>query len=386
MFRLALRNLFRRPLRAALTLGGLSVAMAVLACLSAFGQGYRRGLRAELDHMGLHLMLVPLGCPYDAAARILKGKAIENLLPESALREVRADPAVAVAAPMLTAAVPRAKERRTDLWVGLDESALELKPWWRVRAGQRWFAEPDSVILGSEAAVIEMRGPGDRFHSPELGRTLGVTGILERSGTSDDSLFFVPLATAQQMLQQPGRLTAIAVRLRDPAQLRQATERLQRIPGAQVVTLTEMMGTFLNLVGTVRTLVLVVAVVAITAGALGVFNTLLAAVVERTAELSVLRALGASRSQVFGLIALESAALTALGAGIGLLLALAGGGVIERFVKPFVPLAPAESLLSLTGAVAFQSVAVAMAVGLLAGLYPAWQASRLPPATATAME
>jgi hypothetical protein len=75
-----------------------------------------------------------------------------------------------------------------------------------------------------------------------------VAGVLERSGTSDDNLFFVPLNTAQRMFQQPERLTAIAIRLRDPALLQAAAQRLQRIPGAQVVTLTEMMGTFLSLV------------------------------------------------------------------------------------------------------------------------------------------
>ena len=50
-----------------------------------------------------------------------------------------------------------------------------------------------------------------------------MAGILKRSGTSDDNLFFLPLATAQRMFQQTGRLTAIAIRLRDPALLREAS-------------------------------------------------------------------------------------------------------------------------------------------------------------------
>ena len=66
-----------------------------------------------------------------------------------------------------------------------------------------------------------MRAPGDRLHSPETGQELRVAGVLERSGTSDDSLFFVPLRTAQRMFGQENRLTAVAIRLRDPALLRQ---------------------------------------------------------------------------------------------------------------------------------------------------------------------
>ena len=195
----AFRNLVRRPLRNTLAIVGLAVAVAVLACLFAFGHGYKRALGTELDRMGLQMMLVPLGCPYDAAARVLKGKTLENSLPESALAEVRRDPAVAVAAPLLIAALPRPNEGRADMWVGLDESALALKPWWRAAAGEKWFTKDDEVILGCDAAEVEMRAPGDLFFSPETGRKLRVAGVLERSGTSDDNLFFVPLRTAQRM-------------------------------------------------------------------------------------------------------------------------------------------------------------------------------------------
>ena len=382
MLLLAFRNLFRRPLRTGLTAAGLAVAVAVLACLSAFGAGYSRGLGTELDRMGMQMMLVPLGCPYDAAAQVLKGKSLENSLPETAIEAARRDPAVAVAAPLLLAALPRPKEGRTDLWAGLDRSALALKPWWRAHAGSDWFAGPSDVILGYEAAAVELRAPGDRFYSPETGRTFRVAGVLERSGTSDDSMFFVPLATAQAMFQQPGRLTAIAIRLRDPAQIREASTRLQQVHGAQVVTLTEMMGVFLNLVGAVRTLLLGIAAVAVAASALSVFNTLLAAVLEQTPELSVMRAIGASRPQIFGLVTTEAALLTILGSGAGLLLAVALGPLLEGTAKRFVPLAPAETLLTLSAPVIGQCLAVGAVVGLLAGLYPAWRASRLAPALA----
>jgi putative ABC transport system permease protein len=386
ILRLAFQNLVHRPLRNILTIGGLAVAIAVLVCLAAFGHGYQRALGTELDRMGLQMMLVPLGCPYDAAARVLKGRSLDNSLPESALEAARRDPAVAIAAPLLMAVLPRPGEGRADMWVGLDESALALKPWWRVSAGEKWFRNDDSVILGCDAAEVEMRTPGELFFSPETGRKFQVTGVLERSGTSDDSLFFVPLRTAQQMFHQPNRLTAIAIRLRDPALLREASGRLQRIPGAQVVTLTEMMGTFLNLVGVVRTLLFSIALVAITVSVLGVFNTLLAAVVERTNELAVMRAIGASRWQIIGLITTEAALLAGAGGIAGILLALAAGHGIEHLVKPFVPFAPTEPLMSPTASILFQSVLGGVVVGVLAGLYPAWRAGRLPPAEALKAE
>ena len=382
MLRLALRNLLRRPLRNALALMGLAVAAAVLAGLAAFGKGYQRALSSELDRMGVQLMLVPLGCPYDAAARVLKGNTLENSLPQTALDMVRRDPAVAVAAPLLMAAVSRQNESRADVWVGLDESARALKPWWRAKSGAEWFPDATSAILGSEAAEIEMRAPGDKLFSPETGQSLHVTGVLDRSGTSDDSLFFVPLSTAQSMFGQAGRLTAIAIRLRDPALLREASERLQRIPGAQVVTLTEMMGVFLNLVASVRTLSRAIALLAITISVLGVLNTLLAAVVERAGELSLMRALGASRSQVFGLLAVESLLLTSAGSILGLAVVAGMGKALEQVARQFVPFAPHGALLWIDSATVWQCVLMGLTVGLVASIYPAWQASHAQPAYA----
>lgn len=389
---LALRNLTRRRLRTSLTVSGLAVAVAVMACLLAFSQGYESGLSRELDRMGMQLMIVPLGCPYDAAARVLKGRSPEVSLPAAALPAARRDPEVAVAAPLLMAAVPRPTEGRTDLWVGLDASSLALKPWWRLTPGSHWFRRRDEVILGAEAAATELRAPGDAFYAPGLGARPGqgarlrVAGVLERSGTSDDSLFFLPLATAQTMFGQPGRLSAIAVRLNDPTRGPDVAERLQKLPGAQVVTLTEMMGTFLNLVGSVRTLVLAIAILAVAISALSVFNTMLASVLERTAELGVLRAIGASRPALFRVVALEALLLSLAGGAAGLLLAAAGGRWVEAAVKGFVPLAPADSILALTASVAARSLLLSIVTGILAGCYPAWRACRLAPAEALRIE
>src|ERR1043166_1647121 len=386
MLALITRNLLRRPLRNGLTLAGIAVAMAVLVCIVSFGDGYRLALRSELDRAGLQMMLVPLGCPYDAAARVLKNGSLENSLPAAALDIARNDPAVEVAAPLLLVALPRRDMRRTDMWVGLDQSALSIKPWWHMRAGRRWFEGDDEVILGIDAAALEIRAPGDKFYSPEMKREFRVAGVLERSGTSDDSAFFIPLGTAQKMFAQDGRLTAVAIRLKDPSLVRIAAPRLQQIPGAQVVTMTEMMGTFLNLLGAVRTLVLAIAMIAVVVSALSVFNTLLAAVIERTNELAVMRAIGASRSQVFGLLVGESLMLSLVGTVLGIALAFGFGPQIEVFAKRWLPFAPSETLLIISSTALLRCSVLALFIGALSAIFPAWRASRLQPALATKSE
>lgn len=386
MLRLAFKGLLRYRLRATLVIGALAVPVAVLLCLSSLGSGYERLLRAELDGMGVQLMLVPLGCPYDAAARVVKGQALDNTLPQSALAQVRNDPAVALAAPLLIVALPRAEEKRVDLWVGLDEAGRRIKPWWKAQAGSGWFKGEDSVILGSESAIIELREPGDKLFCPEANRTLNVDGVLARSGTADDNLFFVPLRTAQTMFAQPERLTAIAIRLREPDMLGEAAERLQQIPGAQVVTLTEMMGVFLNIVGSVRILLQAITLLAVTVCALGVFNTMLAAVLERVDELAIMRAVGASRAHLFALVTLESGLIAAAATSVGLGLAALAGHQIQDVIRPFLPMAPTGPLWHLTGPIIAQVVVLCFPIGVVAGLYPAWRASRVQPASALKAE
>ncbi len=382
MLALAWKNLIRRPLRTLLTVTGLAVALALLVSIISFGEGYQRGLRRELDAMGMQMMLVPLGCPYDAAARVLKGRSLDSSLPESALDAARSDPDVALAAPIFAATMPRPAEGRTDLWVGLDETAQRMRPWWKLTAGSSFFQGEDSVLLGSEAAATELRKPGDRFYSPETGRSFRVCGVLERSGTSDDSQFFVPLATAQAMFKQPGRLTGIAIRLKDPARLKDASDRLQQVKGAQVVTVTEMIGVFLNLVGAARALIMAIAVITITISALSVFNTIMAGALERGREIGILRAIGFSRTDIFRLVAVESLALSLLGGALGTILAVVAGGMVESLARSYLPLASEANLPPLTLSAVMQCLLLVLIVGLTAGCYPAYHASRQSPAQA----
>ncbi len=377
MFRLVWTSLRRRPLRSSLTVSGVAAAVAVILLVDRLGVAYQGQLLKELNSMGQHLMVVPLGCPYDAAARVLKGATLETSLPGTAAVSVRSDPDVDLAAPLLIGAVARPREGRTDLFVGLDESGMALKRWWKAARGQAAFPSPDALVLGADAAQAELREPGDSFYSPELQREFRVAGVLERSGTSDDNLFFVPLPTAQAMFHSSNRITAVAVRLRDPAKLGAVSARLKEIPGAQVVTQTEMMGTFLNILGAVRTLLQSVTWVAAAASVAGLVNTLVMSVAERKAEFSLFRALGASRRQLFAVISLESLLLTAGGMAGGIVFCDIAAAVGARFAPGRIPVMPL--VFARPEALAL-AIGLGIAAALLASLFPAWQAMRADPA------
>jgi putative ABC transport system permease protein len=116
---------------------------------------------------------------------------------------------------------------------------------------------------------------------------------------------------------------------------------------------------------------------AILVGVLGVMNTMLMTVFERKQELSILLAIGWKRSRIMSLILYESALLGLFGGIVGILVGVVGVHLLVRMPAIHGLLQPDVSLPLLA-----TSVAIAMAVGVLSGLYPAWRSSRLSPSLA----
>lgn len=181
------------------------------------------------------------------------------------------------------------------------------------------------------------------------------------------------------MFNSSNRLTAVGVRLRDPAKVTEVFARLQNISGAQVVTQTEMMGTFLTILGTVRTLLRSIAWIALCASTAGLMNTLLMSVAERAFEFSLFRAIGASRTQLLKIVAIESWLLTMSGILAGALICLVFGRTAVQLSAAFVPfLGTANALVQPWSVVAVLFLGTLAA--LLASLFPAFRAMRIEPA------
>jgi putative ABC transport system permease protein len=108
-------------------------------------------------------------------------------------------------------------------------------------------------------------------------------------------------------------------------------------------------------------------------------NAILMAVFERTQEIGMMRAIGASRWDIFRIILKETALLTMVGGISGIIIAAAGSTLIEGFVRRVMPYMPTGEMLRFEPLLAMGCVLFGMVIGLLAGFYPAWKASRINP-------
>jgi len=381
----AIKNLFRNKIRSALTIFSIAISVTVLFSLLSFTKGYEKGMSGELGKMGYQIMVVPLGCPYEAASLALSGGKIPNYFDYSILDSVQKITEIDVAAPFFMSAIIQPAEDRTDIYLGMDEKMLQMKKYWKIKG--EYFKDENSLIMGGDAAYIEQtENPGEKFYVKEKDKEFTVTGILERTGTKDDGFFFIPLKTAQEMFGQPNKLTGIAVRVKDPTLIPSVVEKLEKLPDAQVITMSQLMGTMMNLVASAKTLILSIIIIAIVISALGALNTVLMSVFERTKEIGVMRAMGAGRENVFQLVWLETLIMSIISGFLGLGIALFGMKIVEKAIKKLLPLAPQGSVVSFDLNILLISLGFVILIGLLAGIYPAYRASKLKPIEAIRTE
>jgi putative ABC transport system permease protein len=189
----------------------------------------------------------------------------------------------------------------------------------------------------------------------------------------------VPLAEAQRVFNKTGLLTTIAVKVNDLSQIEKVSVDMEKIPDIQVVTMTQIMGTIMNLAGSARSLLLTVIVIALIISAFGIINTLLMSVNERTREFGMMKAIGASGLDIGKMVLAETVFITLVGGLIGTTAAIVGSSLIEGFVKGMLPFAPRGTMVTLNPELIGFALAFSVVLGLICGLYPAFISSRLSP-------
>jgi len=386
-FAIALKNLARKKVRTLLTISGVAIAIAVLVSLWGFDAGYQKSLESDIDKMGYQLLVTAKGCPYEAATLMLKGGGGLLYMPEGVYDKIVKDPRIDRITPQLVATAYDPQKESSDsgiaLYMGIHESYLALKPWSKFKFGG-WFSgeDADEVIIGYEAAEFEQRAVGDKVFIPGKDKVLTVVGIFERTGTQDDGIIFMPLKTAQRIFDLPGKLTGIGIKLKDMRELSKFEEDLYYEPGIQIISMAQVRGTILNLVSSAKAMTNSVAMIAIIVAVIGVVNTILMSVFERTSEIGVMKAIGASRADIFRIIWTETTLICVFGGIIGNILAILGGNMVEYALKQVLPYTPKGHLVIITPEVLVLSSVGAIVMGLIAGVYPAFRAASLKPVEA----
>jgi len=406
---LAAKNLRRRPVRTGLTVAGVALAVTVAVSLGGFMLGYRGAIEKSINMLGFQVMIMAKGCPYEAATMMLKGGTGLLYLPADTYDKVKSDPEIETITPIFVGVARKQGSGIRDdapaannftVINGIDVPSYRvMKPWTGFKKGPgydtgRWFTPgaSDEAVLGFEAAEYEQRKVGDTFYAsitpagqPDpVMQEFKVVGVLDRTGTQDDGTVFLPIDVARRYFGRPDQLTILGIKLKqfNALKMREFETRWLKLPEVQVVGLQQVKNTLVSLVATAQTMIAAVAAIAVIVALIGVINTILMSVYERTAEIGIMKALGARRESIFQLIWLETVMICLAGGIAGSLAAIVGASLVERAIKAIADLGVSGSVVHITPAVVAYAVSGAVILGFFGGLYPAWRASSMRPVEA----
>lgn len=373
---IAIKNMSRRKAKAAFILAGLMIGVATVVALISFTRTMTADINMKLEKYGANILAVPKtdNLPLTYGGLSLGGISFEmqeiNQEDLAAIGNIKNAANVAAVGPVVLGGVNVGAKR--VLLAGVDfEAALILKPWWRV---QGRTPDPNEIIIGSEAARILNVARNDRLTLE--GIDYRISGILEPTGSQDDHLIFSRIPAAQKILNKDGLISMVEV-----AALCNAcpiTEMVRQIsgalPSARVMAIQQVVKGRMETLHRFKKFSYGTSAVVLLVGSLVVLVTMMGSVRERTGEIGIFRAIGFRRTHIMRIIFIEAALISALA---GLLGYLAGYGGTWAFFQFFMEKSSVGVPLNM--ALFGGSVALSIALGLLASAYPALMAARLDP-------
>ena len=219
------------------------------------------------------------------------------------------------------------------------------------------------------------------------GVPLTIIGIEEKRGSffgdSQDRHIYIPIALAGQMFTRTGGIQVHgkgeAATFKDSIEeARQLLRNRRQLIGSEedsfgLVNVDEFNTQMDQITGAIAGVVIPITMIILVVGGIVVMNIMLVSVTERTFEVGLRKALGATRKQIMLQFLIESALLCVVGGFLGLLLAIGATQLVGAILEMTMTITPGYVVLS---------VAVSSIIGILAGLYPAWKAARLDPIVA----
>jgi putative ABC transport system permease protein len=394
--RIALRGLRANRLRSALTMLGIIIGVASVILLVALGNGVQSSVNQKIEPLANLITVVP------SIGNVPGGSAPRDLIDAdvAALQDPALDKDIATVIPATTgkALVEGDSYRyRTNL-VGSTEQWREVNN--QDMAAGTFFDEAQVrstarvVVLGpSVASYLFGDDPAAALtKTVRINRqTFQVIGVLQAVGEPGDSTTVMPLNTARRyVFGGADKVTQIIVQASSANAVPAAEETVIRILSDrhrikdsakrdfEVQSLRSQLDTFNQVLRILTLFTAAVAAISLVVGAIGVLNIMLVSVTERTREIGIRKAIGATRRAILEQFLIESLVLAGLGGAIGVVvgvaLSLVGANIAPSFGPTFESFAPAVTIPSVV-----LSFAISLAIGLIAGGYPANRAARLRP-------
>lgn len=404
--RIAMRALRVNKLRSVLTVLGIVVGVGAVVCMVSVGAGAQAEVSEKIRTLGANLLLVLPGAKNSGGARLESGTQ-PTLTEEDAASIRRELVDVQVAAPLLSRSMPLVATNRNWVTVvaGINADYLVAREW-QIASGRSFTS--DEITSGTKVAIVGSviveelfngrAGIGETFRIGSVPFT--VIGVLDRkglgaAGRSQDDVVFIPLSAAKSRVLGAVRGTTrealdfISIKVSDASAMPEIERELEallrqrhrirgdapsdfRIENPADVLFAR--GAAVRLLGS---LLIAVAAVSLVVGGISIMNIMLVSVTERTREIGLRMAVGASRRDIRWQFLIEALILALMGGLVGAISGAVAAVAIALKAGWPILISPWAIILA-CGFAAF--------IGISFGLYPAHRAARLDPIVALRFE
>jgi putative ABC transport system permease protein len=365
-FTVVTRGLMRRPVRTGLTIVGIAIGIAAVVALVGISRGFETSWESGMKSRGTDVVVSNMRTAL--TPKPFSASVIERIAPLPHVAETCALFVDLISIENAEMMIVSARQ-----WGGFSWKNLKL-----VSGRLPKDAHERAVVLGKTAAEVLGKKAGDTLQLET--EDLAVAGIVDGGAVVENGSVILSLSLLQEITGNQGRINVIDLRATPGTtkeELLQLCEEItRRVPEARAVLADEHIHDT-QAYKMISAMSWGTSSLAVLVGVLGVMNTMLMTVLERTHEFCVLLALGWKRSRIVRMILWESALLGLMGGLGGVLIGMVG-------VKLLVTAPAIRGLLEpeLTLQLLATAVGIAVVVGVISGIYPAWRSSRFTPSYA----
>lgn len=387
--------------RTGLTMLGVVIGIGSVIAMIAVGTGAQGAIEANIQALGSNLIIVLPGAQRGAGIAVSGGRGSARSLASGDADAIRDVPGVRAVAPEVSGryqVIAHGTNTNTQV-VGTTDAYPDVRA---IAIATGTFLTPTHLRTAAKVAVLGPTTRDDLFGegTDAVGKTLrirnleftviGVTAPKGGSGfNSPDDLVFIPITAAQRYLTGDTYLTTIGIQAIDASAMRSVQDGVtttlldrhhiadQSLADFSTLNQADIVAAASSVTGTFTTLLAAIAGISLLVGGIGIMNMMLTTVTERTREIGLRKAVGATRREMSQQFLTEAIAVTGIGGVAGVLL----GWVLARVIAQIGGI-PATVTLSST----LLALGVAAGIGIIFGYYPARRAAALHPIVALRYE
>lgn len=360
------KNILRRKARTFLSLLGIMIGVAAIVALVGISNGLRSNALDVMSTLTGDITVTKSG-------NILATETMD----ESVMDKIKDIKGVKYVAPVVI--IPE-KEIETGKGIGSFEvygidpvaekligtAATEIKEGRALEANDRY-----KMIVGSAYAKMKNLKVGSKvtFYDKQF----EIVGITETGNYIMDQMRAIPIDVAREVARlDPRTIHMVRVKVEKPGTEKEVALRINLIvPNVEATTSSEQTEQISNFMDTIRTMTWAISAVAAIVGGIGIMNTMLMSVIERTKEIGIFKAVGWSNTDTLKMILLEGFLLGFFGGILGVI----GGKLATMIFASLLAQFQADITLTLVG----EAMLFAVSLGVIGGIYPAYRAASIDP-------